>query len=83
MGLAVCRNRIIDQQDHTDYFEPKQTVAWLIGNSDYSNVRKQKPGVEDVTQAIKDLELMEALCCEDLHFDRVFKSINADGDNLQ
>ncbi len=68
--------------DSSKDFEPKRTIAWLIGNENYSNVRtapadkEPKPDYADLTQVPKDIETMSSFFTE-LKFDGIVKTQNA------
>lgn len=62
-------------------FEPTETVAWLIGISNYDEVRQVKPAYLDIDQAPKDVARMEDFF-EEIGFHHIIKTENADRDEL-
>ena len=49
----------LEELEEGRIFEPTETVAWILGNSDYSEVRQAKPQYKDIPQAPEDVKRME------------------------
>lgn len=66
------------------YFEPTYNIAWLIGNTDYSNVRMATgiPTWKDITQAYQDVSQMNELFTE-MNFDLIMRTENGVCEDLE